>query len=218
MNKKEKWDKVFLERSWGRFPSEDVIRFLVRASPDKDEVKVLEVGCGRGANLIAAAKFGYHITGIDISEVVIQQAIELLDSEVPGWKGEFLVGDFCELDLESEYDLIIDCEAVTHNSFEDSVAVYERCRNWLNDEGALFVRTFSAGSWGDKTGEALGRGQYLVSEGPAKGLFPVRFTAEEDFPELFAGFDMERLETIETSHENRTKYVKEWLLYLRKRT
>ena len=53
------WDEVFRSQPWGKYPSEDVIRFVARnfyKAPDRSSVKILEVGCGPGANLWYIAK------------------------------------------------------------------------------------------------------------------------------------------------------------------
>src|SRR6218665_938871 len=63
------WDEKFRSRSWGRYPPEDLVRFMGRRfrAADKGAVKVLEVGCGPGANLWFMHREGFAVHGIDIS-------------------------------------------------------------------------------------------------------------------------------------------------------
>ena len=64
------WDKLFASRPW--HPPEELVRFIARnfgSVPDREAVRVLEVGCGTGANLWYAAKEGFTIAGIDGSRL-----------------------------------------------------------------------------------------------------------------------------------------------------
>jgi tRNA G46 methylase TrmB len=53
------WESIFQERDWGKYPGEELIRFVARnfySFEDRKSVKLLEVGCGTGANLWFMAK------------------------------------------------------------------------------------------------------------------------------------------------------------------
>ena len=48
------WDKLFSNNEWGKYPGEELIRFIARnyyGVSDRSKVNILEVGCGVGANL-----------------------------------------------------------------------------------------------------------------------------------------------------------------------
>jgi 2-polyprenyl-3-methyl-5-hydroxy-6-metoxy-1,4-benzoquinol methylase len=92
------WEQVFLSQAWGKYPSEDLIRFVARnfyKSEDRSRVKILEVGCGPGANLWFFAREGFSFSGVDGSAAAIEQATARLDAEVLGWRerGSLHVGD-----------------------------------------------------------------------------------------------------------------------------
>jgi len=65
------WEEIFTERAWGRYPSEDLVRFgaqrLGHRQPRSD-VRVLEVGFGTGANLWYFAREGYSVAGLEGTE------------------------------------------------------------------------------------------------------------------------------------------------------
>ena len=98
-----RWNQVFAERSWGRYPPEELIRFVARTFPDAQKrrgLRALEVGCGPGANLWYLAREGFTIAGIDGSANAIDLARERLKAEglrvsPPG--ADLKVGNFAQL-------------------------------------------------------------------------------------------------------------------------
>ena len=75
------WEQIFSSREWGKYPPEHVIRFIARSFygvPDRKEVRLLEPGCGPGANIWFMAREGFTVSGIDGSATSIKQADERL--------------------------------------------------------------------------------------------------------------------------------------------
>jgi len=94
------WENVFRSQSWGKYPAEDFIRFIASNFynvSDRKNVRILEVGCGPGANLWFMAREGFSVYGIDGSKHAIHLAKLRLDSECPGWVGQLVVGDMVQL-------------------------------------------------------------------------------------------------------------------------
>lgn len=74
-------------RAQRRYPNEEFCRFMGRHFLDKDinldsrrQIKILETGCGSGANLWMVAREGFDAYGIDLSEQAVILANEMLDS------------------------------------------------------------------------------------------------------------------------------------------
>src|SRR5437660_1574131 len=70
---KERWNKVFAssDAKFNRQPN----AFLLRSVQGKTPGAALEIGMGQGRNTIALARLGWDVTGIDISEEGIRQAV-----------------------------------------------------------------------------------------------------------------------------------------------
>jgi SAM-dependent methyltransferase len=166
------WEGVFSRQAWGRYPGEDLIRFVARnfySHAQRADVRILEVGCGPGANLWFLAREGFAFAGIDGSAAAITQAQQRLDAEVPGWRdrGSLDVGDIVNLPFPSgHFDAVIDNECVYCNDFESSVRIYNEMARVTKSGGKLFARTFAAGSWVDGEGELIGRNYWRCSAGP----------------------------------------------------
>jgi SAM-dependent methyltransferase len=212
------WNSVFANQVWGKYPNEDLIRFVAAnyyGVPRRADVRLLEIGCGPGANLWFLAREGFPVFGVDGSDTAIGQARTRLDREVPGWSGELSVGDMGSLRFPDEsFDAVIDNDAICCNSWASSQAIYAEAWRVLKKGGRLFSRTLGAGTWGDGVGERVGRDAWLCSEGPLLGKGLCRFTSAENAAELVGdGFEIETLELSERTMQNRTRRVRELVIH-----
>lgn len=65
--------------------------------------EVLDLCCGMGRHSIALAEFGYQVTGVDLSEVLLQKAMRLdVDGQVAWHRG-----DMREVPLDSQFDAVV---------------------------------------------------------------------------------------------------------------
>ena len=89
------WEKLFKKRDWGKYPPEDLIRFIKekKNTKIKKKLKILEIGCGPGANLNFLKNENLDIYGIDISKTAINKSRKILNLKKNENK-KFKVGDF----------------------------------------------------------------------------------------------------------------------------
>ncbi len=212
------WEKIFASRAWGRYPGEELVRFVARNFydvPDRAAVRFLELGCGPGPNLWFLAREGFSAFGIDGSPSALCQARARLNQEVPNWRGALVQGELLHLPFpDNSFDALIDNEAVACNSFEDACHIYAEARRVLKPGGKLFVRTFATGCWGEGTGTPAGHNAWFPSEGPLAGEGPARFTSEPDLAYLFAHFRISRKGVSICLLSKEHKEVREWLIEL----
>jgi SAM-dependent methyltransferase len=210
------WDEIFSNQSWGKYPAEDLIRFIARnyyGASDRAAITLLEIGCGPGANLWFAAREGFTVIGIDSSRVAVGQAIARLDTEVPNWRGRVVVADGRQIPLtDSTVDAVLDGECATCVDFESARQIYAEAARVLKPGGRLFVRTFAEGCWGDD-----GSGFCECDIGPLAGKGRIRFTSLDDIPALLGGLEITHTELITASHQNRSQTMLEWIIHAVKR-
>ncbi|OGZ19515.1 MAG: hypothetical protein A2654_02450 [Candidatus Nealsonbacteria bacterium RIFCSPHIGHO2_01_FULL_43_31] len=60
------------------------VKFLLGSFGEFSPKSFLDLGCGNGRNTIPLARMGYEVTGVDISQVALNQAGEKLESESAG--------------------------------------------------------------------------------------------------------------------------------------
>ncbi len=211
------WDSIFRERPWGRYPAEDLVRFVARnfyRVKERRAVKILELGCGPGGNLWYFAREGFGTYGIDGAPTAVRLARERLDAEIKGWSGDIVVGDFCTLPFaDASFAAVIDNEAVYCNHLEESKAIYREAHRVLSPGGKLFVRTFAAGSAGDGVGRKVGHNAWMVDEGTLAGTGMARFTTQAELPELLGPFRIDEVTLLTRAPAGaEDQCVREWLV------
>lgn len=215
------WEKVFTTQPWGRYPGEDLIRFVARnfySRPVRAEARFLEVGFGTGTNLWFLAREGFSASGIEGSPAAAALARQRLDEECPGWDRRapdtrLEVGDMARLPWpDGDFDALIDSEAVYCTDFEESRRIYAGMHRVARPGARLFVRTFATGSWGDGEGEMVGHRRYATLAGPLAGKGPSRFTDKEELPDLLGAWRIDEVnETTRTLDAGR-RTIREWIV------
>jgi len=69
------------------------------------DLKILDIGCGTGRHSIELAKRGYHVTGIDLSDSMLQKAKE--NAQRQQVQVTFVKQDARSLSYKSEFDVAI---------------------------------------------------------------------------------------------------------------
>jgi ubiquinone/menaquinone biosynthesis C-methylase UbiE len=211
------WESIFSSRPWGKYPGEALIRFIARNfyNSPREDIRILELGCGPGANLWYLAREGFRVYGIDGSPTAINLCKSRLDAETPGWQGSIQVSDVTQIPFSDQFfHAVIDNECGSCLNWEDAKLAYNEVARVLRPKGRLFIRTFADGCVGDGTGESMGKFSWLCSEGPLKDKGLVRFTAMAHFPQLLpvSEFQLASVEQVQWSINDMQLWVKEWIL------
>lgn len=107
-----------------------------------NSIRVLEVGCGEGGNLLPFAELGCFVHGIDISQDRIHQASKFFSDRKLD-NTTFTCGDFLNVpipkDESSRYDLILLHDVIEHIEPQYKLQFIETLLSWLKTQGILFV-------------------------------------------------------------------------------
>lgn len=120
---------------------EDIKRFLFilkhAQSLQKENARILDVGCGNGHVSRGLARLGFKVSGIDIDP----SSIECAKTEV-GSIADFMVLDTADLGnkfKEEEFDLIICSEVLEH--LTDPKLMVQQLYPFLSKDGVMVVTT-----------------------------------------------------------------------------
>ena len=110
-----KWDTCYKNKthSMNNWPFSDLVSYVMRFSkPGKSKIRVLELGCGSGANIPFFLSLNAEYFGIDGSKTTIRK----LKKKNPMLKNNIVVGNFTkELPFQKKFDLIVDRASINHN-------------------------------------------------------------------------------------------------------
>jgi 2-polyprenyl-3-methyl-5-hydroxy-6-metoxy-1,4-benzoquinol methylase len=114
---------------------------------------VLDLGCGCGVPVARKlAEAGYRVTGVDISDVQIRRARELIP------QAEFVRADVTAVEFSpASFDAVVSFFALIHLPLEDQLPLLKRVATWLRP-GGLFVATTGYWAWTGTEENWLGGG------------------------------------------------------------
>ncbi len=189
---KNEWERIYRNNlQLSRWPWSSLVSLVNRHCDIREGMKVLELGCGAGANIpfFVSLKSDYH-------------AIEVSQTTVASLKSEYRdnasvdvkQGDFTD-DISifgPNFDLIFDRGALTLNSTEGIERVLKQVYKALKPGGIYIgIDWFSTSHSARKQDKAerIGDNTYLFSTGYFKDIGQVHFFAENDLRELFAEYE-----------------------------
>ena len=102
-----------------------VVDFAAKIKPNG---KVLDIGCGTGYPITKyLSEQGFHVTGIDISENMIEEALRL---GLPN--SEFYLCDFFDYQPTRKFDGVIAFDSFFHFPKLRQTEIYRRVSDWMN--------------------------------------------------------------------------------------
>lgn len=99
--------------------------------------KSADIGCGSGALMLDLLKLGHHVTGLDISEKMVQTARQAAEAQYPG-RSVCVVGDVEDLPFEDgSFDCVL-CVGVLSHQPDPGRMIAELSRV-VGDDGCVIV-------------------------------------------------------------------------------
>ena len=216
----DSWDSLFARRGRGRYPCEDVVRFMARtfSAADTTRVRVLDLGCGPGPNLWYLAREGYRAAGIDGSPTAVAQACDRLRGDRLDDDVDLRLGDFAVLPWDdATFDAVIDNESIYANPMSAIRTTLTEVHRVLKPGGWLFAKMFGVRSTGYDASLAFEPGTMRSpADGPCTGNAVAHFFNEAEFDDLLAPYAQLHLDyTCRSDHGGRWT-VFEWLVSAQK--
>jgi len=226
---REFYDRAYRTRGHAaqrRYPNEELLRFIGSnffslQREQRAKVRVLEVGCGSGANLWMIAREGFDAYGLDFS----REALVLARKTLAEWGANATLteGSMTKLPYKSdEFDVIVDIFSSCCLNEADFAKFVSEASRVLRARGCLFSYTPSKESDIFTGSSACERLDASTLDGirretaPYYGSFyPFQFSSPEDVGDEVAraGLRIASLERIGRTYRNCAEYF-EFLSYV----
>ena len=105
----------------------------------KHDARIFDLGCGSGHLLVALAKEGYNVYGIDVSEASVAEARRDLNPFARSDHVEH--GDVLDYDPLTKFDVIVMDNVIEHLVPDETPDILAKCYEMLDREGYLVVLT-----------------------------------------------------------------------------
>ncbi|HEH9398767.1 TPA: class I SAM-dependent methyltransferase [Aeromonas sobria] len=147
------FNKLYLERgiaSQRRYPNDSLIGFMADnffhlSQQERGECRILELGCGSGANIWMLAKEGFDTWGLDLSPA----GIALCKRVVASWNvnAHLDVGDMTKVPYPDNYfDAIVDVVSMQHLTLGQHNKTISEINRCLKPGGRVFSYHLGKGS------------------------------------------------------------------------
>jgi len=213
------WDEIFRSKEWGKYPPEHVIRFVAGnfyRVPNRNEVRLLEIGCGPGTNVWFMAREGFTVSGIDGSATAIKQANERLLRE--GLTADLYVGDYSSLPWsDSSFDGVVENVSLYCNRWGAIKRALSEVRRVLKPGAPFLSSSFTDRTWGYGLGTRVEPEGFIdITEGPLAGAGFCLFFNHARIHELFREFADVAVERLSRTMEGEQRLVEQFVITCRK--
>jgi SAM-dependent methyltransferase len=193
----EEWDLRYRQNTHlSVWPWSDVVSLFHRhCKPIDVRTRVLELGCGAGANIPFFLSLGVQYYAIEGSSSMVAR----LQQRFPEVGGRIMAGDFTrELPFDADFDVVVDRASLTHNGSESIASALALVGERLKPGGHFIgVDWFSTTHSEFQRGAPSGDDPYTrmnFESGPFAETGRVHFSDEAHLRALFAQFDLIFLE------------------------
>ena len=163
------YEKQFSVRGWGKYPSEEVIRFFMRSKErlDSTKIKTLDLGCGIGACTWFMAKEGAVVTAMDGAPSGLKKVKKLANEFGVDDNITIVNGDITRprTFIESTFNIILDSYALYSNKENKTINGYKECFEILEDDGFFLTCCFGKKTDGFRAGKKISDNTYTNIKG-----------------------------------------------------
>ncbi|HVZ45353.1 MAG TPA: class I SAM-dependent methyltransferase [Ramlibacter sp.] len=194
-----------------RYPSDMLVRLSARWWPAGEPRRILDYGCGTGANLAHLARLGHRVQGVEVA----QSAVEVASSRLleAGLSGQVhLVGAGATLPFEDEsFDAVVAWQVLYYNERATWSAAIAEIERVAAPGARILIATAAPGDISHRMSQALGDSIYR-SQVPGQEGCMLLIPERDELAALFPGRE---LEVGEFGHEFGGTRSRHWIITYR---
>lgn len=127
------WENIHQSQEWGKYPPESIVRFIARNyyKEIRENIKILDFGCGGGAVTWYLAREGFDVYAFDGSESAVKKTKAYLENN--GYSAiKCEVSDALEINYNNDFfDCVIDNACICTNTLKNITEMYKKIFNIL---------------------------------------------------------------------------------------
>jgi len=116
--------------------------------------KILELGSGGGQFAVAAASRGHEVIAVELNANLVKHGEKLAKSEGTS-NLKFIEGNFYEVFLEDNFDVICYWDGFGIGEDSDQRRLLKRNSNWLKPNGKVFMDIYTPWYWAKVSGKKM---------------------------------------------------------------
>ena len=136
---KEIWSLDIKNLSWVE-ETEAQVDFIIKELKLTGAEKILDLGCGFGRHSLALAQRGFDVTGVDITQVYISDAIS--STSKLNLNTNFICSDIIDVKFENEFDVVLNIAdgAIGYLENDDeNLKIFDVISASLKPDGKSFI-------------------------------------------------------------------------------
>ena len=183
------WESIYSKYKNYRnnYPYDEVVTFIYQNRKNKKNMKILELGCGTGNNIIFFSEIGFEVYGIDMSKTAIEYCKKRLKEKK--LKANIKVNKIEKYKFKKNYfDFIIDRSSLTCLSQKQLPSTIKNVHASLKKGGIFFFTPHSDESTrydGEISKSGFYKPKYLPFGEIDKRNLGFSFLSKKDIYELF---------------------------------
>ncbi|TFB22160.1 class I SAM-dependent methyltransferase [Filobacillus milosensis] len=155
-NKQYIWSKENVEGDFKELREDLVDKLETYATPSTK--RILELGSGLGQFAVAAAKRGYGVTTIELTEEGVKHAKMLAEKHGVEDQVSIVHGDFYEVEFDKQFDIICYWDGFGIGSDADQQKLLKRVSKWMKSDALALIDIYTPWYWAKVAGESMSMG------------------------------------------------------------
>ncbi|EAK7319644.1 class I SAM-dependent methyltransferase [Campylobacter jejuni] len=220
MNTQEKWHEMHSQkRHQPRYPSSDLVAFVLKNFKTNDQI--LDLGCGAGRHVKFLAENGFKAFGVDYSENGIKAAQELLKTY--NLQADLKVSSVDDIPYEDEsFDGLLCYGVLYYNSKEVIEKAAKEIYRVLKKDGVAYTVVRSIKDYRYLNNEKISKYEVFVNENDiSKSAFKengmkMYFFDKDEVKRVFSNFRQIEINSIKISYTDDSFADENFVVILRK--
>lgn len=217
-NQKNKWEELYKEGGRrGKYPNEDVVRFIQKYFPDREarkNTKILDWGCGTGRHVYYLAKEGFSVFGTEVSGSAVKITNKWLAEEKLKAKVNKINGLITPYP-DGYFDAIIECAVLQHNRLGEIKKIVSEMGRILKPGGRIFSLCKAKDDSLFKEGARMEKGTYYLKNFVETPTI-IHFFDKRELKLLWQRFSDINIEYTERTINNLSRKVSHYIVHVKK--